>query len=217
MAHPQIVRARIEGTDFTLYYDYDQLRDGKLSQLSEAAKVDVHEEVESEHPGLKMSSIALAGHVEHGEANRFIHIWAYKSLDEPIWNKAREMGVWRPRAGATPAHHGQQDHAPVRLLPGAVGRAKRRRLKKVQLRGDARRRHARRTLCTLSVPPRASTKQMGLFQPPAGRLARKSRRTRLKASGWSRFEECPAPRMTSSLAPGIFLAMYSQGARKGWS
>jgi len=31
---------------------------------------------------LKMSPIALAGHVEHGEANRFIHIWAYKSLDE---------------------------------------------------------------------------------------------------------------------------------------
>src|SRR5882762_8585980 len=27
--------------------------------------------------------------------------------------------------------------------------------------------HARRTLCTLSVRPRAPTKQMGLFQPPA--------------------------------------------------
>lgn len=33
MAHPQIVRAHIEGKDFTLYYDYDQLRDGKLSHL----------------------------------------------------------------------------------------------------------------------------------------------------------------------------------------
>ncbi|HYR73782.1 MAG TPA: NIPSNAP family protein, partial [Candidatus Acidoferrum sp.] len=31
---------------------------------------------------MKMSPVALAGHVEHGEANRFIHIWAYKSLDE---------------------------------------------------------------------------------------------------------------------------------------
>ena len=33
MAHPQIIRARIEGQDFTLYFDYDQLQDHKLSQL----------------------------------------------------------------------------------------------------------------------------------------------------------------------------------------
>ena len=51
---------------------------------------------------LKMSPIALAGAVEHGEANRFIHIWAYKSLDErtAIRNKAREQGVWPPPGGA---------------------------------------------------------------------------------------------------------------------
>src|SRR5712692_5055355 len=40
-------------------------------------------------------------------------------------------------------------------------------LKKVQMRGGARRLHAKRTLCTLSVRPRAPTKQMGLFQQPA--------------------------------------------------
>src|SRR5499425_320529 len=42
------------------------------------------------------------------------------------------------------------------------------------MRGGARRSHARRTRCTLSVRPRAPTKQMGLFQRPAracGRLA----------------------------------------------
>jgi len=51
---------------------------------------------------LLMSPIALAGHVEHGEANRFIHIWAYQSLDEraAIRNKAREMGVWPPPGGS---------------------------------------------------------------------------------------------------------------------
>src|SRR4030095_10885547 len=37
---------------------------------------------------------------------------------------------------------------------------------KVQMRGGARRPHARRTLCTLSVRRRAPTKQMGLFQHP---------------------------------------------------
>src|SRR5438128_7225019 len=35
------------------------------------------------------------------------------------------------------------------------------------MRGGARPPHARRTLCTLSVRPRAPTKQMGLFQQPA--------------------------------------------------
>jgi len=40
-------------------------------------------------------------------------------------------------------------------------------LKRVQMRGGARRSHARRTPCTLSVRPRAPTKQMGPFQQPA--------------------------------------------------
>src|ERR1700738_5011923 len=50
---------------------------------------------------MKMSPIALAGNVEHGEANRFIHIWGYKSLDEraAVRAKAREMGVWPPPGG----------------------------------------------------------------------------------------------------------------------
>jgi hypothetical protein len=55
---------------------------------------------------VKLSPIALAGHVEHGEANRFIHIWAYKSLDEraAIRNKAREAGIWPPPGGADTLH-----------------------------------------------------------------------------------------------------------------
>jgi hypothetical protein len=42
-----------------------------------------------------------------------------------------------------------------------LGSLRSRRLKRVQLRGGARRRHTRRTSCTLSVQPRALTKQMG--------------------------------------------------------
>jgi len=50
---------------------------------------------------IKLSPLALAGHVEFGEANRFIHIWAYQSLDHrmAIRSKAREMGVWPPPGG----------------------------------------------------------------------------------------------------------------------
>lgn len=40
MAHPQIARAQIKGKPFTLYFDYDQLRDHKLSQLIEDEKIE---------------------------------------------------------------------------------------------------------------------------------------------------------------------------------
>jgi hypothetical protein len=36
----QIIRARIEGIDFTLYYDYDQLRDGKITRLTDEGKIE---------------------------------------------------------------------------------------------------------------------------------------------------------------------------------
>ena len=34
------IRAQIEGMEFTLFYDYDQLRDGKLSRLTDDGKID---------------------------------------------------------------------------------------------------------------------------------------------------------------------------------
>lgn len=40
MGHPQIIRYRIEDVDFTLYYDYDQLRDRKLSRLTDDGKIE---------------------------------------------------------------------------------------------------------------------------------------------------------------------------------
>ncbi len=40
MTHPQFTRAHIEGQDFTLYYDYDQLRHGKLAQLTDDGKIE---------------------------------------------------------------------------------------------------------------------------------------------------------------------------------
>lgn len=40
MPHPQITRATIEGIDFTLNFDYDQLRDGKLHGLSEGGLIE---------------------------------------------------------------------------------------------------------------------------------------------------------------------------------
>ncbi len=50
---------------------------------------------------MKLSPVAMAGHVEFGEANRFIHVWAYESMDQrmAVRSKAREMGVWPPPGG----------------------------------------------------------------------------------------------------------------------
>lgn len=50
---------------------------------------------------MKLSPVALAGAVEFGQANRFIHVWAYESLDQrlAIRNQARETGVWPPPGG----------------------------------------------------------------------------------------------------------------------
>ncbi len=51
---------------------------------------------------LKLSPLAVAGNVDLGEANRFIHIWAYTSLDQraAVRAQAVQSGVWPPGGGA---------------------------------------------------------------------------------------------------------------------
>src|SRR5574341_2550450 len=66
------------------------------------------------------------------------------------------------------------------------------------MRGGARRPHARRTLCTLSVRPRAPTKQMGLFQQPANRRAGTGRRTASPCPTDSRAGSAPVHRAPAS-------------------
>ena len=50
---------------------------------------------------MKLSPIVLAGGVEFGQANGFIHIWAYSSLDQraAVREDARKKGVWPPPGG----------------------------------------------------------------------------------------------------------------------
>jgi hypothetical protein len=51
---------------------------------------------------MKLSPVVLAGGVEFGKANGFVHIWAYQSLDQrmQIRDEARKKGVWPPPGGA---------------------------------------------------------------------------------------------------------------------
>lgn len=50
---------------------------------------------------MKLSPIVLAGGVEFGKANGFVHIWAYSSLDQraQVREEARTKGVWPPPGG----------------------------------------------------------------------------------------------------------------------
>jgi hypothetical protein len=52
-------------------------------------------------PRVKLSPLVTAGSVDHGEANGFIHIWGYKSMEErmSVRAKAREQGIWPPPGG----------------------------------------------------------------------------------------------------------------------
>jgi len=50
---------------------------------------------------VKLSPLVTAGVCEFGQANRFVHIWAYESMDRrmAIRNEARQKGIWPPPGG----------------------------------------------------------------------------------------------------------------------
>lgn len=74
---------------------YYTLRSGKLPELRSAWESHIAERA-------KMSPVVLAGPVEFGVANAFLHIWAYKSLDQrmAIRAEAAKKGVWPPPGSA---------------------------------------------------------------------------------------------------------------------
>ena len=51
---------------------------------------------------MKLSPVVLAGGVEFGKANGFVHIWAYQSLEQRAQVRAQAVktGVWPPPGGA---------------------------------------------------------------------------------------------------------------------
>jgi hypothetical protein len=50
---------------------------------------------------IKLSPLVLAAGVEFGAANRFVHIWGYKSMDQrlAVREQARKAGIWPPAGG----------------------------------------------------------------------------------------------------------------------
>ena len=79
------------------YYEFRQY------EMKAGTLPDLLKRWEPKLPGrLGLSPIALAGHVEFGTANRFIHIWPYPSLDArgATRKKAVAEGLWPPGGGA---------------------------------------------------------------------------------------------------------------------
>ena len=88
---PDVTPGRV-GPIFELRYY--TLKPGKLPDVAKGWEEKIPERV-------KMSPLVLAGGVEFGTANGFVHIWAYKSLDQrmQVREDARKKGVWPPPGG----------------------------------------------------------------------------------------------------------------------
>ena len=74
---------------------YYTLKPGALPQVAKGW--------EEKAPGrMKLSPIVLAGGVDFGKANGFVHVWAYSSLDQraEVREEARKKGVWPPAGSA---------------------------------------------------------------------------------------------------------------------
>jgi hypothetical protein len=73
---------------------YYTLKPGTLPATAEGWKAKLPER-------MKLSPVVLAGGVEFGKANGFVHIWAYPSMDQrmQIRDEARKKGVWPPGGG----------------------------------------------------------------------------------------------------------------------
>jgi len=58
---------------------------------------------------LERSPVALAGHTEFGEANRFIHIWPYPTLNARLDTRtqAAKDGIWPPPGGGNDRYFAQ--------------------------------------------------------------------------------------------------------------
>ncbi len=70
---------------------YYTLRPGALPEMAKGWEAKVPERT-------RLSPLVLAGPIEFGRANGFVHIWAYASMDQrmQIREEARKKGVWPP-------------------------------------------------------------------------------------------------------------------------
>jgi NIPSNAP protein len=73
---------------------YYTLKPGQLPEVAKGWEAKLPERV-------KFSPLVLAGGVEFGKANGFVHIWAYSGLDQraKVREEARQKGAWPPPGG----------------------------------------------------------------------------------------------------------------------
>ena len=73
---------------------YYTLKPGTLPDLAKGWESKIAER-------MKLSPVVLAGGVEFGKANGFVHIWAYSGFDQrmQVREDARKKGVWPPPGG----------------------------------------------------------------------------------------------------------------------
>ena len=67
----------------------------------------------------KLSPLAGCWYSELGGLNRFVHLWAYKSLEErgQVRAKSQAIGVWPPQSGVTPLKQENKILLPAEFSP----------------------------------------------------------------------------------------------------
>jgi hypothetical protein len=78
---------------------YGPLYEMRIYKVKSGSLPDIMKAWEPKLPErIKLSPLAVAGGVDVGEVNRFIHIWPYRSFEqrEAVRAEARRLGIWPP-------------------------------------------------------------------------------------------------------------------------
>ena len=93
-------------------YRYYTVKAGSMPDIIAGMETKVAERIQ-------LSPLWLAGAVEFGTANRYVHIWAYGTLDQrmQIRAAAREKGIWPPPGGDAILTQDNKILLPARFSP----------------------------------------------------------------------------------------------------
>ena len=67
----------------------------------------------------KLSPLAGCWHSDLGNLNKFVHLWAYRSMEErnSVRDEAREKGIWPPPSGVSPIKQENKILMPAECSP----------------------------------------------------------------------------------------------------
>lgn len=85
---------------------------GDISKVLDAWSKQIHERT-------RFSPLVGCWYTDIGELNRFVHMWAYRSLEERarVRQETRDKGIWPPASGVTPIRQENKILLPAACSP----------------------------------------------------------------------------------------------------